>query len=78
MGKMNKKGICIYCCGRGGRVGWVSGWMVRNKECAPIVKLTLSLCHNDAYKFTDDYAINKVLKFIDEHSAYGDYHVFNW
>ena len=77
MGK-KENGICIYCCGRDGKVGWVSGWEVRHEVGTPIISLTLSLCHNDAYKFTDDNEISKVLQFIDDHSVYGDYHVFDW
>lgn len=78
MGKIKNNKICIYCCGSGGNVGWVSGWELKHKIGSPIISLTLSLCHNDAYKFYSDYAINKVLEFIDGNSAYGDYHVFNW
>lgn len=79
MDKITENGICIYCCGSGGKVGWVSGWELRHEVGTPIVKLNLSLYHNDAQKFNDDYTINKVLEFIDRNSGvYGDYHVFEW
>lgn len=79
MDNMNKNGICIYCCGSAGKVGWVSGWELEHAVGSSIINLTLSLWHRDAIIFHNNYTFNKVLQFIiDSNSAYGDYHIFNW
>ena len=69
-------GLVIYCCGEGGRVGWVSGWDFK-QTTGDICDVHLSLDHNNAV-IMDGRCCAKVDKFLRHSKVFGLPKIFSW
>lgn len=69
-------GLVIYCCGDGGRVGWVSGWDFKQTTC-DICNVHLSLNHDSAI-IMDCRCCAKVDKFLRHEGVFGFPKIFSW
>ena len=69
-------GFVIYCCGDGGRVGWVSGWDF-NQTTGDICDVHLSLDHNSAVILNGRGCAN-VDKFLRHSKVFGLPKIFSW
>lgn len=77
IGNINSRGICIYCCGKGGRVGWIAGWTFKQMT-GEIWDLNLTLNHEDAI-IMDREAFSRIEKFLDRSGGqFGNWHAFDW
>ena len=68
--------LVIYCCGEGGRVGWVSGWEF-NQMTGGICDVHLSLNHGSAVVM-DGRCCAKVYKFLLRSKVFGLPKIFSW
>lgn len=62
-------GFVIYCCGEGGRVGWVTGWDF-NQATGDICDVHLSLDHNSAV-ILNGRGCAKVGRFLRRSKVFG-------
>ena len=69
-------GLVIYCCGDGGRGGWVSGWDFK-QTTGEICDVHLSLDHNSAI-IMDNRCCAKVDKFLRHEGVFGFPKIFSW
>lgn len=69
-------GLVIYCCGDGGRVGWVSGWDFK-QTTGDICNVHLSLNHDSAI-IMDGRCCAKVDKFLRHEGVFGFPRIFSW
>ena len=67
-------GFVIYCCGEGGRVGWVSGWEFE-QTTGDICDVHLSLDHNSAV-IMDGRCRRKVYEFMQHSKVFGSPKIF--
>lgn len=68
--------LVIYCCGDGGRVGWVSGWDFE-QTTGDICDVHLSLDHNSAV-IMDGRCCAKVYGFLLHSKVFGLPKIFSW
>ena len=68
--------LVIYCCGDGGRVGWVSGWEF-NQMTGGICDVHLSLNHDSAV-IMDGRCCAKVDRFLRHSKVFGFPKIFSW
>ena len=68
------RGFVIYCCGEGGRVGWVSGWEFE-QTTGDICDAHLSLDDNSAV-IMDGRSCVKVFKFLRDSKVFGSPKIF--
>ena len=68
--------LVIYCCGDGGRVGWVSGWEF-NQTTGDICDVHLSLYHGVAV-LMDGRCCARVYKFLLRSKVFGLPKIFSW
>ena len=68
--------LVIYCCGDGGRVGFVSGWKF-NQTTGDICEVHLSLDHRRAV-IMDGRCCAKVCRFLRHSKVFGIPKIFNW
>ena len=68
--------LVIYCCGEGGRVGWVSGWEF-NQKTGDICDVHLSLYHGVAV-LMNARCCAKVDKFLRHSGVFGLPKIFSW
>ena len=68
--------LVIYCCGEGGRVGWISGWDF-HQTTGEICDVRLSLNHGSAV-IMDARCCAKVDKFLRRSTVFGFPKIFSW
>ena len=68
--------LVIYCCGDGGRVGWVSGWEFK-QTTGDICDVHLSLYHGGAV-LMDGRCCARVYKFLLRSKVFGLPKIFSW
>ena len=69
-------GFVIYCCGDGGRVGWVSEWSF-NQMTGDICDVRLSLNYGRAI-IMNAQCCAKVDRFLRHSKVFGFPKIFNW